>query len=217
MNAAPPSPALPAGAKRRAAEARCEAMIRHARAQITAAGIDRFSLNEVLRLAGGSKATLVKYFGDRNGLIAAAIGAEARETMGALSLRTPTGASLEAALCHMLEGVLAFYLEPGALALYRAVIGAGGDIAGLGEAFYEAGHGAVIEAVAALLMARVGTEVSPRCDCRDVAAMLVQAIRAGIHEQALLGLATTTPDAAAIADRVRRVVRLVLPGLRDPA
>ena len=45
--------------------------VRHARAQIMAVGVDKFSLNEVLRASGGSKATLAKYFGDRSGLIAA--------------------------------------------------------------------------------------------------------------------------------------------------
>jgi len=63
-------------------------MIAHARALISEGGIEGLSLNEVLRLAGGSKATLVKYFGDRSGLISAAIAEEAREAMAALRLET---------------------------------------------------------------------------------------------------------------------------------
>jgi hypothetical protein len=46
--------ATPASAKQAAARARCDAMVHHARAQIML-GVDRFSVNEVLQLAGGSK------------------------------------------------------------------------------------------------------------------------------------------------------------------
>jgi AcrR family transcriptional regulator len=79
-------------------------MIGHARAQIMAVGVDRFNINEVLRQAGGSKATLVKYFGDRTGLIAAAIGAEARSAMAdlgfdtAIPLSMPLGEALQRVL-----------------------------------------------------------------------------------------------------------------------
>jgi AcrR family transcriptional regulator len=73
-------------AKQLAADSRCAAMVHHARLQILQLGVDRFSLNEVLRLCGGSKATLAKYFGGRSGLIAAAIREEAMAAVDSLNL-----------------------------------------------------------------------------------------------------------------------------------
>ena len=202
-------------AKHLAAQARCAAMVAHAREQIMAVGVDRFSLNEALRLSGGSKATLAKYFGDRTGLIAAAIGEEAREWMARLTLDEPAQAAwpLEQALRHVLSGVLTFYLQPPALALYRAVIAASGGEHGPGAAFYRGGHTAVIDALAAMLEARKGAGVRADLDCRAAADILLHAIRAGLYEQALLGMVAPLPDDDAIARHIDPVVRIMLPGL----
>lgn len=199
-------------AKQRAAQARCDALLQNARAQIRTVGVDRFSVNEVLRLAGGSKATLVKYFGDRTGLIAAAIGAEAHETMAALSHDRADNIPFEQALETALQGILRFYLSPGALAIYRAVVSSA-DPKGA-AAFYEEGHRIVADGIRALLTDYQGTDVARDIDCADVADQLLHAIRAGIYEQALIGLAGEPADEAAIADRVRRTLTLMLPGLR---
>jgi AcrR family transcriptional regulator len=208
MTAMPPS--IEPGAKQRAAQARCDAMVRHARDQIMAVGVDRFSVNEVLRLSGGSKATLVKYFGDRTGLIAAAIGSQARETLASLALQVDAALPLQAALEQFLEGVLQFYLTSGALALYRAVVSAA-DPKGA-EGFYQQGHQEVVATLAALLEGRKGSEVNPALDCADVADQLLHAIRAGLYEQSLIGM-LTAPTPQLVKARVRATVALVLPAL----
>lgn len=197
-------------AKQVAARDRCDAMVRHACDQIMAVGVDRFSLNEVLRLSGGSKATLVKYFGDRNGLIGAAIGAEAERALAALALKTVTPLPLQEALEQMLTGVLRFYLLPGSIALYRAVISAADQDGS--EGFYRKGHAVIVQAIASLLDDRKGTQITPRIDSLDVADQMLHAIRAGVYEQALIGLCDD-PDDASIAARVRSTVALFLPAL----
>lgn len=201
----------PPDGKQRAAQARCDAMVRHARAQIMAVGVDRFSLNEVLRASGGSKATLAKYFGDRSGLIAAAIGVEAQAAVAGLALDEVAELPLGDALEQALAGVLRFYLLPGSIALYRAVVSAA-DPAG-SEGFYRQGHGYLIEALAGLLESRKGREVRPDVDSRAVADLLLHAIRAGLHEQVLIGLPVSDPLDAEIAARVRTTVALFLPGI----
>lgn len=189
-------------------------MVRHARAQIMAVGVDRFSLNEVLRLSGGSKATLAKYFGDRNGLIAAAIGAEARNAMAALDLEGEASRAepLAGALARALSGILQFYLSPGSLALYRAVISAAPASAGGAEAFYHHGHRLIVDALAGLLERRQPGQVRAGLDCRDIADQLLHAIRAGLYEQALVGLAPAA-DLTAIDRRIAATLALVLPGI----
>lgn len=202
-------------AKQQAAQARCAAMVAHAREQIMAVGVDRFSLNEVLRLSGGSKATLVKYFGDRNGLIAAAITDEARTWMARLTLDEQTQAAwpLDKALRHVLGGVLAFYLQPAALALYRAVIAASGGEHGPGAAFYRGGHTAVVDALATMLEAHKGAGIRADLDCRATADVMLHAIRAGLYEQALLGIVPVPAGEEAMSEQVDLVVRMILPGL----
>lgn len=201
----------PISAKQRAAQDRCDAMVRHACDQIMAMGVDRFSLNEVLRLSGGSKATLTKYFGDRNGLIAAAIGREAQRAAANLALETVSALPLREALEQALSGVLRFYLLPGSIALYRAVVSAADSKAS--EGFYVQGHTVIVQALADLLDGRKGTEVDPAIDSFDIADQLLHAIRAGAYERALIGLISETPDEAAISDRVKSTVALFLPAM----
>jgi AcrR family transcriptional regulator len=204
-----------ASAKRHAATARCDAMIGHARAQIMAVGVDRFNINEVLRQAGGSKATLVKYFGDRTGLIAAAIGAEARSAMAELGFDTafPLSMPLGEALELVLGGVLRFYLQPGALSLYRAVVGAASSDPRGAAGFYHEGHAVIISTIAQILENRKGRDVRDDIDSLDVADQLVHAIRAGLYERALIGLDPSSIPEAAIKCRITATLALVLPGL----
>lgn len=199
------------GGKQRAAQARCDALVHHARAQIMAVGVDRFSVNEVLRLAGGSKATLAKYFGDRTGLIAAAIGAEAQDLAASLAVQADPGLPLGEALEQVLASVLRFYFAPGAIPLYRAVVSAADPAGAAG--FYRQGHAVVVEAVSGVIEARKPREVDAAIDSHAVADQLLHAIRAGAFEQALIGLPVPLPSDAQITARASQTVALVLPGL----
>jgi len=190
-------------------------MIAHARALIAEHGIEGLSVNEVVRLAGGSKATLAKYFGDRSGLIAAAIAEEAREAMVALHLQRDglASGSLAESLRVLLTGVLRFYLQPGSLALYRAVVAMGAQDRSVAAALYDHGHREVVEAVAVVLRAYAKADGEKDELLRDLAEQMVHAIRAGLHEQALLGLIILPLPEQAIAGRIENTLALVLPGV----
>jgi len=190
-------------------------MIAHARALIAEHGIEGLSVNEVVRLAGGSKATLAKYFGDRSGLIAAAIAEEAREAMVALHLQRDglASGSLAESLRVLLTGVLRFYLQPGSLALYRAVVAMGAQDRSVAAALYDHGHREIVEAVAVVLRAYAKADGEKDELLRDLAEQMVHAIRAGLHEQALLGLIILPPPEQAITGRIENTLALVLPGV----
>jgi len=190
-------------------------MIAHARALIAEHGIEGLSVNEVVRLAGGSKATLAKYFGDRSGLIAAAIAEEAREAMVALHLQRDglASGSLAESLRVLLTGVLRFYLQPGSLALYRALVAMGAQDRSVAAALYDHGHREVVEAVAVVLRAYAKADGEKDELLRDLAEQMVHAIRAGLHEQALLGLIILPLPEQAIAGRIENTLALVLPGV----
>jgi len=208
------SEAPTSGAKQRAADARCAAMVHHARRQIRAEGLQRFSTNEVLRLSGGSKATLAKYFGGRMGLVAAAIAEEAREATATLAITygdagdRPLGESL----IDLLSGILRFYLTPGSLSLYRTVIAAADQDPGMAMAFYQQGHSLVRDAVADFIASR-RSDLAPAVDARDAADCLLHAIRAGVYEKALLNLIPLPVPDAEIRGQVAQTVALMLPGL----
>ena len=190
-------------------------MIAHARALIAEHGIEGLSVNEVVRLAGGSKATLAKYFGDRSGLIAAAIAEDAREAMVALHLQRDglASGSLAESLRVLLTGVLRFYLQPGSLALYRAVVAMGAQDRSVAAALYDHGHREIVEAVAVVLRAYAKADGEKDELLRDLAEQMVHAIRAGLHEQALLGLIILPLPEQAIAGRIENTLALVLPGV----
>jgi AcrR family transcriptional regulator len=116
MPADDPAPPPPPNGKHRAADARKAALIHHADEQMVAHGIQHASLNEILRLAGGSKATVVKYFGGKAGLFAAAMARAAQGVIAELALDTEGKDDLKPALASLLSGV-AFYLRPDALPL----------------------------------------------------------------------------------------------------
>lgn len=73
----------------------------------------------VIRLAGGPKATVVKYFGNKAGLFAAAMVLTARENNGWTDARYRGEDRLEPALQSLLRGLLAFCLRPDSLTVYR--------------------------------------------------------------------------------------------------
>ena len=210
----PPAPPPPTPQPSRKAQARRSALIEHTRALMLQHGPHHVSLAEVLRLAGGSKATVVKYFGDRNGLIAAAIAQEANEAMAHLvslnaqPFQEPDPAEpLAEALTGLLAGVLAFYLRPDSLAIYRGIIASSGQDAGLATAFYHGGHTAVITGMASFLDQLKERGLRPDLDTTEAAEQLAHTLRSGLYEQVLLGILPLPADLDAIRAKAAAVSR----------
>lgn len=198
-------------AKAQAASARREALISHTRAQIVREGPHKVNLSEVLRLAGGSKATVAKYFGSREGLVAAAITETAREAMTSLRLDTG-GKTLSDSLALALASLLRFYLDPGSLTVYRAVIAAGGQLA---ADFYHRGHELTVDELERLLAGWRGRGIRPDLDLREAAGQLTHMVRAGLYEQVLIGLIPLPVDDCEIRATAYRVAALFLQGSAD--
>ncbi|SFG42748.1 transcriptional regulator, TetR family [Novosphingobium sp. CF614] len=197
--------------KQRAAQSRRAALVRATREQIMANGPGKVSLAEVLRQAGGSKATVAKYFGDREGLIAAAINETARDAMRELQLEMPhPGVTLEEGLVQTLAGLLRFYLLPETLVVYRGVIAAAGTQ--LASAFYSGGHLVVVAELAAFLRKWAGSDLPATLDWEGAAGQLTHMIRSGPFEQALLGLIEPAVGEEVILAQARLVARVFLQG-----
>lgn len=214
MNSSLTPPAPQPSRKAQAAQARRAALIEHTRALMLQRGPHHVSLAEVLRLAGGSKATVAKYFGDRNGLIAAAIAQEANEAMASLiplnspPFQTPDPVEpLAKSLAGLLAGVLTFYLQPASLAVYRGIIASSGQDAGLATAFYNSGHTAVITSMASFLDHLKQRGLRRDLDTTEAAEQLAHALRSGLYEQVLLGILPLPADEAAIRAKAQAVSR----------
>lgn len=198
--------------KQRAAKVRREALVSAARELIMEHGPGKLSLAEVLRLAGGSKATVVKYFGDREGLIAATIEAVARDAIRDLRLGDAVpDQSPEDGLARLLAGLLRFYLQDETIMVYRSVIAT--KARPLAAAFYHGGHEIVIAELTAFLEKWPAPGFRDDLDIAAEADRLTHMLRAGLYEKALIGLLDAPFDEAAIESQARAVTTQFLQGV----
>ncbi len=193
------------------ARARVDALLRAAERSFLRHGYEATSLDRILAQAGGSKATLRKYFGDKAGLFAAVVENASARRIAAFRIRGGD-ASPQAWLQAFGEGVLRFYLEPASLTIYRAVIAIGHRDPKPARAFYERGHRAFVALLASRLRGwKAGARPDPR-QARADADRFLHLLRAGPYERALLGLGAA-PRAAALRAHVRACVRLYMKGV----
>jgi AcrR family transcriptional regulator len=194
-----------------AAEARRQRILAEAEVLLAERGYSGFSLNVLVRRAGGSKASIAKFFGNKAGLIAAVMGETARAFATKLG-RLAVDDDPEADLVRLGCTVLGFFLLPGALMAYRAVVGEGHREREMAAAFYRTARVAVVDAVAARLQHWQAAGRLQLADVHAAADRLTHLLRSGLHEQTLLGLRARPPGAKEIEASVVPAVREFLRG-----
>jgi len=201
---------------RRGAEAasRVKALLRVARQLFLRKGYAGTSLNEVIALAGGSKATLRKYFRNKAGLFSAVIAEVSRDFVACVHLRDIQGEP-DQVLQSFGERVLNFYLAEDSLVCYRGVVAEGQGNPPMARSFHRQGHGLIQAALAERLEQwnRQGLIVS--ANALDDADLFLHLIRAGPYERRLIGL-TGAPGRQQVSARIGRAVQLFLHGLENP-
>ncbi|EQB04240.1 hypothetical protein L288_14270 [Sphingobium quisquiliarum P25] len=204
-------------AKREAAEARKAALLEAARALLEKEGFHDVSLNEILRHAGGSKATVVKYFGNRNGLLAEALASGARQRMVELfeEARSADPSSLRTGLEQALSGLLRFYLQPEVLRTYRAVSAGAGYPPELARAFYANGHGVIVDELVRFLEPWRGKGLRRDIDLPTAVSRLTHMLRSNLFERALYGILPDPPSDEEIKEEAVQTARLFLDGAMD--
>jgi AcrR family transcriptional regulator len=169
------------------------------------------SLNDVVALAGGSKATVLKYFGNKAGLFAAVIADVSRQFVVAAHLEDIEGTPSE--VLEEFGGiVLKFYLATESKLAYRGIVAEGHRNPSMAAAFYREGHVRVKLALAGRLMAWTQDGLVSSIDAEDDADLFLHLLRAGLYEKRLLGIASP-PTAHEIASRVSRAVQVFLRGI----
>jgi len=206
-------PTAEEGGNRRGAEAasRVAIILRVAARLFLRRGYAHTSLNDIVALAGGSKATLRKYFRDKAGLFSAVI-AEVSSTFVANAHLKDIDGPPERVLRAFGEIVLGFYLAEESLTAYRGVVAEGEGNPAMARSFYEQGHRLVQAALAERLAAWQGDGLVASEDAQDDADLFLHLIRAGIYEQTLIGL-RKPPGRREISARVSGAVRLFLHGV----
>jgi len=198
---------------RRGAEAttRLNRIIKEASRMFVERGYQRTSLNAILARSGGSKATLLKYFDNKAGLLAAVLGDVALHSV-ADAERVSDYSDPEQALLAFAGATLEFYVRGDSLVVYRSVIAEGYRHAQLAQGFY---YGAYAKFVTALATRLENWHALGLVQCPDPAGdaeRFLGMLRSGPHERALLGLAkTVTPKE--INAHVVGTVRVFLRGI----
>ncbi|MFO1295078.1 MAG: TetR/AcrR family transcriptional regulator [Rubrivivax sp.] len=169
------------------AEARLRRILAVAERLFVERGYAHTSLDAIVRRSGGSKATLLKYFRNKAGLLAAVFDRVAARRV-AQALEAAHSTEPAAALSAFGRAVLGFYLRPDSLVIYRSVMAEGYRHPALAQAFYVGGHGKFVAALAVRLQAwhEAGRIHSP--DPRADAGRFLHLLRANLLEPGVLGL-----------------------------
>ncbi|MCC7411971.1 MAG: TetR/AcrR family transcriptional regulator [Gammaproteobacteria bacterium] len=172
------------------------------------------SLDAILERSGGSKATLLKYFGNKAGLLTAVLNHVAEHRVADAVLAARSGEPREA-LTAFGSAVLSFYVRPDALVIYRSVIAEGYRHPALARGFYYGAHHKFVSALAARLQSWHDSGLIVSRDPRADANRFLSLLRSNVLERGVLGLARSFSQAE-IRREVAAAVALFLDGIARP-
>src|SRR5262245_61552248 len=202
-----------AGGRPEDPEKRRERIVRMAAPLFLKKGYDNVSIDEIIGVAGGSKATIYAWFGGKEGLFEAVIRQKCRDVTVAIDVNTH--GTLEQQLTHIGESFLAMVLSPPILEFHRLMVSIGRTFPEVGRLFFETGPVSAYSIVASWIArqqkdGRIAAEDPYRL------AVLFLDMLIGEHQ---LGWLTSVPRAARpdrIAETVRIAVRVFLHGAVSP-
>jgi TetR/AcrR family transcriptional regulator, mexJK operon transcriptional repressor len=128
------------------AEQRHERIVRLAAPLFLKKGYDNVSIDEIISVVGGSKATIYAWFGGKEGLFEAVVRQECRDVT--MAIHVDTSGSLEAQLTEIGQSFLAMVLSPPILEFHRLMVSIGRTFPDIGRLFYETGPASAYQIVA---------------------------------------------------------------------
>jgi TetR/AcrR family transcriptional repressor of mexJK operon len=126
----------PAG-RAETSEQRRERIIRAAAALFLKKGYDNVSIDEIIAVVGGSKATIYTWFGGKEGLFEAVVRQECQDVV--MAIHADPAGSLDAQLTEIGQSFLAMVLSPPILEFHRLMVSIGRTFPETGRLFYETG------------------------------------------------------------------------------
>ena len=202
------------GGRAETTEQRRERIVRMAAPLFLKKGYDNVSIDEIIGLVGGSKATIYSWFGGKDGLFEAVVRQKCSDVV--MAIHVDTAGSLEAQLTEIGHSFLAMVLSPPILEFHRLMVSIGRTFPETGRLFFETGPASAYRTVATWIAkqqkdGRIGEEDPYRL------AVLFLDMLIGEHQLSWL---TGIPRAARrdkIDETVRIAVKVFLRGCAAPA
>jgi AcrR family transcriptional regulator len=142
----PPRPSS-ALARGKAADPRRERIVRLAGPLFLKKGYGNVSIDEIIGVVGGSKATIYAWFGGKEGLFQAVVRQKCEDVT--LAIETDAKGSLEQQLTQIGQSFLAIVLSPPILEFHRLMVSIGRTFPEAGRLFFKSGPVSAYSIVAA--------------------------------------------------------------------
>lgn len=205
----------PAGAGRpEAVGKRRERIIRMTAPLFLKKGYDNVSIDEIIGVVGGSKATIYAWFGGKEGLFEAVVRQECRDVV--MAIHADPAGSLEAQLTEIGHSFLAMVLSPPILEFHRLMVSIGRKFPETGRLFFESGPASAYSIVATWIAKHQKDGRIGEGDPYRLAVLFLDML---IGEQQLSSLTGMSRAAkrGKIDETVRLAVKVFLRGCAAPA
>ncbi|MCA0201804.1 MAG: TetR/AcrR family transcriptional regulator [Proteobacteria bacterium] len=191
------------------------------RAAIVAAATDVFlehgfaaaTLDDVVRRAGGSRATLYGHFGGKEGLFAAIIAQQCELIVAPLQALSEEDRTPEKVLADVGRCFMDILMSARGLGLYRMVSAEAARFPALGAQVFACGPKAAADRLAVYLQTQVETGVLALPDADLAARHFLEMVKGDLHTRALFNVAPM-PTSAEIDTCVKGAVATFLTGAR---
>jgi TetR/AcrR family transcriptional regulator, mexJK operon transcriptional repressor len=203
-----PKPA-PAPGKKRIDDPRRDRLVRLAAPLFLKNGYDNVSIDDIIAVAGGSKATLYSWFGGKEGLFEAVVRQKCDDVT--LAIHFEAHAPIEKQLTQIATSFVTMVLSPPILEFHRLMVSIGRTFPEAGRLFFQTGPVAAYDIVAEWISVQQKDGALIREDPYKLAVLFLDML-VGEHQ---LGWLTAMPRAArkgAIDETVRLSVRVFLNG-----
>jgi TetR/AcrR family transcriptional repressor of mexJK operon len=204
-----PRSKAPKGGRPETVEQRRERIVRMAAPLFLKKGYNNVSIDQIIGVVGGSKATIYAWFGGKDGLFEAVVRQKCLDVTTTIDVDTK--GSLETQLTHIGSSFLAMVLSPPILEFHRLMVSIGRTFPEAGQLFFESGPVSAYRIVASWIAkhqkdGRIADEDPYRL------AVLFLDMLIGEHQ---LGWLTSVPRAARgeiVDETVRVAVKVFLRG-----
>jgi TetR/AcrR family transcriptional repressor of mexJK operon len=130
---------------------RREAMVQAAYSLFMDRGYESVSVDDIIRLAGGSKASLYKFFGNKEGILRAVVETLADEMLREFNVEFPSGHTVRESLLHIGTVLADLALSENAISQHRHAVAHSRAFPGVARLWYETGPSRSIQGIAAFL------------------------------------------------------------------
>ena len=190
-------------------EQRRERIVRLAAPLFLKKGYDNVSIDEIIGVVGGSKATIYAWFGGKEGLFEAVVRQECSDVT--MAIHVDAAGSLETQLTEIGRSFLAMVLSPPILEFHRLMVSIGRTFPEAGRLFFETGPASAYSLVASWIARQQKQRLLIDEDPYRLAVLFLDML-IGEHQ---LGWLTSMPRAARrakIDETVRIAVKVFLRG-----